>query len=677
MISIIVLSLLAYAGVVNAECPNACSSHGKCGAYDMCICYRNWMANDCSERTCPFGLAHVDTPKGDLDASGGALSGASTVVVTNNDVYPYGTTEQFPSAKDSVGDVLSNTAHYYMECSNKGICDRSSGVCSCVPGYEGSSCQRASCPSSADGLCSGHGTCLTIAEYSAADYDNIYKLWDKDSTMACSCDPGYFGPDCSLRECKHGFDPLYYDDEASVRYSNWTYVIYAKDITATFTGNYSIIFYDVFGEDWVTDPIDIGATCDGVVTALESLPNNVVPSGTVRCRKDSADNYTFSESLGTIYDSNVNVAAKFTLVFPANAGKLKQIAINTYLDGVRPTLYTSESTSSTLGSFVYANGFTGEETDFVNDFCEGVTVTLEATSTYYHTLSVTDTTTTKLLKSCLGDADGNSAQGSMANEVYNWDYGTVHNPHLIKLVDSTSPAVIDLCLSASDTTCTIDKVPGFYATLIYDGSDFKLFTPAATDYSTSTEFYVFTTTGTLQMVSNFVTAFSVLSGQSAYDRVPYFHSNVMYVTNVTSSTNYYGSVDCQTNPAGSNGAMTCLDKDDYVLFFNDDLSAGGAKYNPKYLNIYQVKKMALSRTTPSITLDTGVNGYYSNGVISSASSTTQIASYSRIYKFTPPTGETYAGECSGRGVCNTASGTCECFSGYTKDDCSVQNALAK
>jgi len=125
MISIIVLSLLAYAGVVNAECPNACSSHGKCGAYDMCICYRNWMANDCSERkfslvrvfdyysfidtlilsgTCPFGLAHVDTPKGDLDASGGALSGASTVVVTNNDVYPYGTTEQFPSAKDSVGD---------------------------------------------------------------------------------------------------------------------------------------------------------------------------------------------------------------------------------------------------------------------------------------------------------------------------------------------------------------------------------------------------------------------------------------------------------------------------------------------------------------------------------------------------------------------------------------------
>jgi hypothetical protein len=39
----VVLSMVA------AECPNACSSHGKCGAFDMCQCYRNWMSNDCSE----------------------------------------------------------------------------------------------------------------------------------------------------------------------------------------------------------------------------------------------------------------------------------------------------------------------------------------------------------------------------------------------------------------------------------------------------------------------------------------------------------------------------------------------------------------------------------------------------------------------------------------------------
>jgi hypothetical protein len=43
------LAVAAIFSMVAAECPNACSAHGKCGAYDMCLCYRNWMSNDCSE----------------------------------------------------------------------------------------------------------------------------------------------------------------------------------------------------------------------------------------------------------------------------------------------------------------------------------------------------------------------------------------------------------------------------------------------------------------------------------------------------------------------------------------------------------------------------------------------------------------------------------------------------
>jgi hypothetical protein len=85
----------------HSECPNACSSHGRCGAYDMCTCYANYVAADCSESKCyysvaflvcsisiletafiyltlvywstlgmcRFGMAIVDTPKGDLDSS--------------------------------------------------------------------------------------------------------------------------------------------------------------------------------------------------------------------------------------------------------------------------------------------------------------------------------------------------------------------------------------------------------------------------------------------------------------------------------------------------------------------------------------------------------------------------------------------------------------------------------
>ena len=80
--------LAAIAATVSAECPNACSGHGTCGTYDQCTCYRNWQAADCSERTCPFDLAHVDTPKGDLDASGDSLTTSN--VISSSTVYPYG-----------------------------------------------------------------------------------------------------------------------------------------------------------------------------------------------------------------------------------------------------------------------------------------------------------------------------------------------------------------------------------------------------------------------------------------------------------------------------------------------------------------------------------------------------------------------------------------------------------
>lgn len=60
---LIAVSLAAFASVTDAECANACNGHGKCTAYDMCLCNRNWQASDCSERVCMFGLAHVDTPK--------------------------------------------------------------------------------------------------------------------------------------------------------------------------------------------------------------------------------------------------------------------------------------------------------------------------------------------------------------------------------------------------------------------------------------------------------------------------------------------------------------------------------------------------------------------------------------------------------------------------------------
>jgi len=175
--------------------------------------------------TCPFGRAHVDTPKGDLDSSLILGSSSDVVLSGSTGVYPYGTTEGFPLMADTAGNVYSDTAHEYMECSNKGLCDRDRGLCECLPGYDGAACQRASCPSNVqsltpgsslndrsnlafkifngksafsgrvtqgaqEGQCSGHGTCMTQAQLSSLDNNNIYDLWDKDSTMGCKCDPG-------------------------------------------------------------------------------------------------------------------------------------------------------------------------------------------------------------------------------------------------------------------------------------------------------------------------------------------------------------------------------------------------------------------------------------------------------------------------------------------------------
>jgi hypothetical protein len=145
----------------------------------------------------------VDTPQGDLN-SNGVL-----------DSYPVpsrseskSTFEGFPlSYAHGADDVTTwSEAHFYAECSNKGVCDRSTGLCECWPGYEGSGCTRTACPSASAETCSGHGTCNTIA--AEADADHAYNGWDMHKTQACKCDPGYTGIDCSQRTCPSGDDPI-------------------------------------------------------------------------------------------------------------------------------------------------------------------------------------------------------------------------------------------------------------------------------------------------------------------------------------------------------------------------------------------------------------------------------------------------------------------------------------
>jgi len=371
------IALILIAGVT-AECPNACSGHGTCGAKDSCSCYQNYQGNDCSERTCYFGIAHVDTPKGDLNADG-YVSGPLTTVITGSEVYPWGTTEQFPNAD-------ANEGHFYMECSNKGICDRKSGECDCFDGYEGSACARASCPNE----CSGHGTCESIKELSelshydttshdvattspptATDFTSsidesyAYDLWDQDKTMGCKCDPVYYGPDCSLRKCKYGVDPLFFDDADGRIYQTTVVHLGSKDTAfgsghtgaaGDIGGTFKIVFYDVFGEKYVTKPISAANTlvASDVEHALEALPNGVIsryntdvtaeptPAVQVSMQSESGAMTTAGcigagaasaagIGLGVSFEGSGTgaVGPEFTVTFSTNPGVLKTIELDT------------------------------------------------------------------------------------------------------------------------------------------------------------------------------------------------------------------------------------------------------------------------------------------------------------------------------------------------------------
>ncbi len=106
-------------------CPFMCS---RCEtSTSSCACYEGWGAStditlyrapDCSRRTCPSGKAWADVPAADM------------------------------------------TAHQPAECSNRGICNRVTGQCSCFDGFTGDACNRNKCPND----CSGHGQCFSMKQ---------------------------------------------------------------------------------------------------------------------------------------------------------------------------------------------------------------------------------------------------------------------------------------------------------------------------------------------------------------------------------------------------------------------------------------------------------------------------------------------------------------------------------
>lgn len=218
-------------------CPGviACSAHGECqnNPTYKCKCSNGWTGADCSERVCPSDLAWFQLPESD------------------------------------------NVAHIttYAECSNAGICDRTTGECRCQTGFSGAACNRLTCPgASADSEgCGGHGKCLdmaTLASLSTVNGDragftygstpNNPNTWDGSRIFGCLCDPEYMGYDCSLYVCPTGDDPLTTGQRDEVQYIQCTDADVLGSVVLTF-------------REKTTVPLTTTATITQVKEALEAL----------------------------------------------------------------------------------------------------------------------------------------------------------------------------------------------------------------------------------------------------------------------------------------------------------------------------------------------------------------------------------------------------------------------
>ena len=219
--ALLVLCLLCVAQFswVEGACTNKCMGKGVCNQYGRCECAKGWQGADCSEAICPFGEA---------------WSGYAEAI---------------------------DVGHARAECSNRGICDRTTGECTCLEGFTGKSCDKFACGNA----CGGVGKCMTIEQYAnthknknsvAYGYDPLVN-WDANKIRGCVCEAGYYNYDCSLRSCKTGDDPLTKEQVNEIQV-----------IKCTATAGSFVLFYD--GAPSL--PINNDYTADQVRTAILFIP---------------------------------------------------------------------------------------------------------------------------------------------------------------------------------------------------------------------------------------------------------------------------------------------------------------------------------------------------------------------------------------------------------------------
>jgi len=322
-------------------------------------------------------------------------------------------------------------------------------------------------------------------------------------------------------------------------------------------------------------------------------------------------------------------------------------------------------------------------------FPTGMSPTMFGNINVYGYLDDLTVTEMKLLKKCLGDSDG-FVENNI--EVYDWDYGATmfYTEQFDTWVMSGTPHAIKLVKRLPND----DFDGGKFALIWFNPKDEKFYV-ATKQSDLVSEYAIFTTDGVAERVYHDV------NFDSAYNMTEM--AVTAYFTQFSNTLYMSWDASCET---GRPEVEPCLQKGDYIFITDANWGKseqivdkadwkkffGGrdsVQYTSGYADttdLYTITKIWKAEETSKtatfedkyrITVDKSIN-WDGSEIADPDGDLVKNTGYVQIIKFTPAsTGAyMYVSQCSNRGLCNGDDAVCECFKGYTNDNCDTQSSLA-